>query len=266
VVAVHAAQIWWLRLYIRPLKTKILMLGLVIIAFGYAFNSLALEQWLDEQAMVLHGHLTAKPADGKRLRMFPDTDVAFQFGPEGTIIKWDDGQPDFGFLTGHSQDNWAFIASSIKIRRVDGGLLLSVQIRDINGNMIVEVIDNDWAVSQYGSSWEKNYTENALEVRDGRGRVVLQVEIYDDRVQIQAEWWNEYGFGYRAFRPYPYDPIRTGPKLILMSPGFHPDNEQLMIQPIFLYPSRKYFGEYQTYRETLWDRIFVTRVLKWYLF
>ena len=33
----------------------------------------------------------------------------------------------------------------------------------------MEIINNDWEVSKYGSSWEKNYTNHALEVRDGRG-------------------------------------------------------------------------------------------------
>jgi hypothetical protein len=41
------------------------------------------------------------------------------------------------------------------------------------------------------SCWDKNYTDDSLEVKDGHGRVVLQVKLLPNIVQIQEEWqWN----------------------------------------------------------------------------
>jgi hypothetical protein len=104
-------------------------------------------------------------------------------------------------------------------------------------------VDNHWTVSKSQSAvWDKNYTSNALEVKDGRGRVVLQVIMLPDRVQIQGEWWHEDGNGGRIVRPFPSDPVKTGPVFVMMTPLFHTDEPH--IEPIVKYPSKNHFGEF----------------------
>src|SRR5207253_2723448 len=101
----------------------------------------------------------------------------------GTLFNWIGGKPDFRFLTGGpgTRTTWTPFSSTLNLRRVNGELLLTVQIRDWHGNTVVDIVDNNWTISSHGASWEKNYTDNALEVLDERKRVVLQVQVYDDR-------------------------------------------------------------------------------------
>jgi hypothetical protein len=90
--------------------------------------------------------------------------------------------------------------------------------------------------------WDKNYTKNALEVKDRRGRIALQVLLFADAVRVQGEWWTEDHNGARILRPYPFDRVKTGPVFVMMSPYLHPDEPH--IEPIFKYPSKEYWGEF----------------------
>lgn len=106
----------------------------------------------------------------------------------------------------------------------------------------MEINDNEWRVSS--AAWEKNYTDDALEVKDSMGKIVFQLRLLKDKAQFQAEWWDEYGNGIRLVQvPDPGSSLddKRGFEIFKMTPTFHPDEPK--IQPIFKYPSKKYFGE-----------------------
>jgi len=97
--------------------------------------------------------------------------------------------------------------------------------RDRSGNLVANVKDNHWDVSDSKQScWDKNYTNDALEVKDGRGRVVLQVRLLADGVRLQAEWHDE-----------------NGKLLLQFTDNRYTDYDG--IAPLFKYPSSDHWGE-----------------------
>lgn len=214
-----------------PAVNKLLLsLGLTgfLVAGSY---SLILRMWHEEQAAVRSGTLEA-PASVPR---FPDSQVQFQIGTDadGTRFNW----------TGGSGPIMDLVGDKLSIRRESGKLLLTTQVRDQQGKIVVQITDNKWQVSPESSiCWDKNYTRNALEVKDGRGRVVLQVILLPESVRIQGEWWHENGNGARILRPFPYDRVKTGPTFIVMTKLYHPDDPA--IEPLFQYPSKEHWGVY----------------------
>src|SRR5260370_42612480 len=73
-----------------------------------------------------------------------------------------------------------------------GNVINSTDESDRNGHLIAEIIENKWRVSnQSNLSWDKNYKKDMLEALDGRGRVVLQVKLFTNGIQLQGEWYRE---------------------------------------------------------------------------
>jgi hypothetical protein len=58
-----------------------------------------------------------------------------------------------------------------KIESIDGKIKVSTQIHDLNDNLIVELDRNEWKVGP--SAFDRNFTDDTLEVRDSSGAVVL---------------------------------------------------------------------------------------------
>ncbi len=116
----------------------------------------------------------------------------------------------------------------ILTKRIGSNLFLTTTARDDQKNTIVEITANHWRVSNLSNvSWDHNYTKDSLEVMDGRGRVVLQVRIFPDRVQLQEEWqWNSGTPNGGIFQNGKY-------------------SEKNGIKPMFKYPSKQYWGEFE---------------------
>jgi len=188
--------------------------------------------WREEKAAALTGELEAPPSNA----IFADSDVKLQIGAasNGSIFTW----------TGGNGPIFNIVGDKLSIHREHGKLLLSVDVREYgSGAVVVSITDNKWRVSSAQNvSWDHNYTRNAFEVKDGRGRVVLQVVLMPETVRFQGEWWHEDGKGGRILRRYPYDAVRTGPMFVIMSSTNHPDEPG--IEPIFKYPSKEHWGEF----------------------
>jgi hypothetical protein len=73
----------------------------------------------------------------------------------------------------------------LRIIREDDQVKISVVIRDETGQIIAELIDNQWNVNPH-NSYDRNYKSDALEVRDPSGDIVLQVRLLPDRIRFQA--------------------------------------------------------------------------------
>ncbi len=189
--------------------------------------------WREEKAAALTGILRPDRTDTSK-----HDDIIFQIGPNAKAwFTWEGPRntPQFAYLGSHVQFD----------RNEVGELIVNTVVRDHDGNLIVEIVDNEWRVSS--AAWEKNHTDTALEVKDGRGRVVFQVRLFSDRAEFQAEWWDSDGRGARIVqqkdRPDSPESDKKGFVIVVMTPVFHPDEPA--IQPIFRYPSRKYFGQFR---------------------
>jgi hypothetical protein len=129
--------------------------------------------------------------------------------------------------------------SHLTIEKIAGDIKVSTQIKDRNGNVVAELARNEWQVSP-PNTWDRNYTDDALEVIDGRGRVVLQVQAFRDGIKLQGEWWNK-DRGVRIASMKNPSTGELGGAFIFLRPTNDPDEPR--IKPIFEYPSSAHFGE-----------------------
>jgi len=159
--------------------------------------------------------------------IYPDIEL----GDSTTIIRYIG--PKGGPLFAIADDNDLIIEFDNQ-----GHIRLSVKIRDKNGQLIAELTRNEWKVNPQ-NAWDRNFSNNALEVRDPTGDVVLQVKIIDNRIQFQGEFYGSsgkgivigsFGKGQGGFMQ-PIGP-QTPPKLIKK------------IKPLFKYPSELHLGEF----------------------
>jgi hypothetical protein len=175
---------------------------------------LVYNQYRSQHAALTSGVLRARP-DGKD---HSKEEPILQLGETGVSFIW----------TGKSNSLISNDYDKIKIVRVGNEIKLSVTVRDRFDNLIVEIVDNVWRVSKSETDcWDKNYTDDSLEVKDGRGRVVLQVRLLPDRVQMQVEWPTQGG-------RYMDNVIHQG------KPFYTPEEG---IRPRFQYPSSEHWGE-----------------------
>jgi len=170
--------------------------------------------YIKEKARATSGDLIATD-DGKDHSSDPPV---LQIGPNGGVkFSWAGPQGTPMFTAPYDK---------IDIRMIKGRVYLTTTIRNQNKNLIVEITDNHWIVSSSTAvSWDKNYTDDSLEVKDGHGRVVLQVKLMPNVVQLQTEW--EWDLGTRSggiFEDGKYD-AKNG------------------IKPMFKYPSELHWGE-----------------------
>jgi len=122
----------------------------------------------------------------------------------------------------------------LSIRLVDGRLLVTTQIRDERGELIAEMKDNEWKHQPEPALFDRNYTQDALEVKDKTGKVALQVANLGITVDVAAVFHCANGWTYMA------GPIGgEGSAIELRRPGQPLQSE---IPPICDYPSDLHFG------------------------
>jgi hypothetical protein len=135
--------------------------------------------YIKEKAKATSGDLVAKDDGKHHTSDFPE----LQIGPTGSSkLQWNGNPNPNATMFRANMDK-------LQLRMVNGKVLLSTTIRDQSNNLIATIEDNHWIVStSTASCWDHNYTDDSLEVLDGRGRVVLQVRVLPSIVQFQAEW------------------------------------------------------------------------------
>lgn len=153
-----------------------------------------------------------------------------ELGDSGSIFKFTGAQGSPLFKIAEDND--------IIIETEDGNTKVSSKIRDREGRIVAEIIKNEWKVNP-DKSWDRNYSNNALEVKDPSGDIILQIKLVEDRVQFQAKLYDSSGrrIGFGKSKSHEGGGVLelTGPK--------HPELE-LIIQPIFKYPSGLHLGEF----------------------
>jgi hypothetical protein len=123
--------------------------------------------------------------------------------------------------------------SLLSIHLRNGKLLVTTQIRDANGNLIAEMKDNEWKHEPQPAIFDRNYTQDALEIRDRTGRVVLQVADLGNTIDVAAVFHCKNGSTYLV------GPLAGGSGIELRPPGQALTNE---IPNICDYPSELHFG------------------------
>ena len=86
----------------------------------------------------------------------------------------------------------ALSKAQFTVEAIDNEMRVSTRVADESGNLIAELIRNEWKVNPNGS-WDRNYSADALEVKDAQGQVILQVRAFLDHIQIQGMWWIDMG-------------------------------------------------------------------------
>jgi hypothetical protein len=153
-----------------------------------------------------------------------------EFGDSGAMFLFagPQGAPIFKFA-GENQ---------ITIVKENGEVKVSATIRDRSGKVVAELVKNEWKVNPQ-KSWDRNYTADALEVRDSAGEVVLQVRALPDRIQFQAKLYDATGMGI-AFVKSDMPGQPGGLIDFARPPG---GKFRVKIAPMFKYPSERHLGE-----------------------
>ena len=89
-------------------------------------------------------------------------------------------------------------------------------------------------------SWDRNYSNDALEVKDPSGDIILQVKVVEDRIQFQAKLYD--ATGRRIGLGKSKGPDGWGGSIEFT--GSNRPELKLKIQPLFKYPSDLHLGEY----------------------
>ena len=116
-----------------------------------------------------------------------------------------------------------------------GRVWLTTKVLDREGKWLVKIKNNHWQVPSKPQITDWNYDSDSLEVIGSTGRVVLQVRLLTDRLQLQGEFWNESGVGYRL--------VATGDSGHLVKLTQYDDPFIPSILPIFKYPNTQFLGK-----------------------
>jgi len=172
--------------------------------------------------------------EGKPVTILSGTQQVYpklQLGNSESILVWQgpQGEPMFTIF----EDN------EITIWIEKDALKVSAKIRNAKGELIAELIGNEWKAAIPPKIWDRNYNNNAIEVIDETGDVVFQVVLKEDVVQFAAKMYSSTGEGFGMGSAI--DP-KLGPVGIFekTKPG---EAFNLKIEPMFKYPSELHMGE-----------------------
>src|SRR5215213_812793 len=70
------------------------------------------------------------------------------------------------------------------VRNEAGKLLVSASVKNNRGDLVAEIKDNVWSHQNKPIIFDRNFTDNALEIRDNEGKVILQVVDFGDALVI----------------------------------------------------------------------------------
>jgi hypothetical protein len=165
------------------------------------------------------------PSNGSHLLFAGNPALA----PDSEISLVEIGRSGVVFQRGHQEAELIAALleeSQLTVESDAGRMFVTAQLRNSSGQAAA-LVRNELSGPSSPSSWDRNYTDDALEVIGPDGRVMLQIRVLPDRIQIQGEWWDEGGSG-----------IRIGTKgkdrsafITRLSREQNPD--QPMIEPMF---------------------------------
>lgn len=122
----------------------------------------------------------------------------------------------------------------------DGGRIkVSTTIYDSKGRLVAELVNNEWHINKQ-ASFDRNFTDEALEVRDSSGDIILQVRLLENCVQLQGKCYGPNGNGVAICRGVS---TNGNPSGIIETTGGKHSSFMVKIVPMFRYPSELHLGE-----------------------
>jgi hypothetical protein len=133
--------------------------------------------------------------------------------------------------------------TQFKAEVIDRKMKVSALFIDDSGKIIAEISRNEWKLSS--QNWDRNYSDNALEVKEPKGHIILQVRLLPDRLQLQGIWpaakkmWAASHSKWIAIRQ---DPDRPRDAQVIILGGMSSAENWPEIRPLFVYPSQHNLG------------------------
>jgi hypothetical protein len=126
-----------------------------------------------------------------------------------------------------------------EIESIAGQIKVSMTIRNANGDVVAEIIRNEWSVAAPPISWDRNYNPDSLEVRDNRGNIILQVTTMPGKVRMQVVFYRKNGNKAYLLQSF----VRSDAIMsfnVVPGPGV---DDLKIVPPLFKYPSKSHLGE-----------------------
>jgi len=206
----------------------------IVLFFCFIFLACAF-YWCseeEEKAVAMEGTLESQSLIISNLGS-----TIFVSGDNNIPITFELGTSGCGFIFNGSRKTPLFVMPAgqyIKVSKDEGELEFSTRLMGKNG-LIAEIINNEWKINP-ARSWDRNYNDNALEVRDENGDVILQLILFEDRIQFQGIFSDEYGSRISVLGA-------EGADFINIPDPVNSSNYESKIIPIFKYPSSRFLGK-----------------------
>ena len=218
-----------------PLKTRLLGGALLLTGFIAAVWIPVSAMWMQERSLATSGQLCFSRS-WKGVCYTPPIPIIEIGGDSGSklIYAGSENSVDFGRFAR---------TAGLRIERGATGMEISTPVLDRSGKKIADIEKNRWTVLSQPEIWDKNFSDNALEIKDSRGEVVLQLRYLPDRLQIAAEWRDQFGRGQEWAKCAPPGKPASGCVIPWGDPRTELQNE-VPIEPIFQYPSSEHLGAF----------------------
>jgi hypothetical protein len=164
-----------------------------------------------------------KTAESGILKPSLNSNPVIALGGAQLIIK----RPDHVFICDGKQP-------LLSIKQENGRLFVSAEIRNPQGQLIAEVHDNEWKINK-AEIFDRNYNENAFEVRGKDGDVIFQAVAVNNVIYISGEFRGRNGKGLLLLK----EPNGQGGLIDILGPN---EKRRFEIAPLFEYPSDLHFG------------------------
>jgi hypothetical protein len=132
-----------------------------------------------------------------------------------------------------------FFTASIR----NGRVLINTIIKNDNGQTIAEMANNEWIINKQ-LTFDRNFDENALEVKDQKGHIVFQIEIQKNILFLQGRFIRE-DKSEAISTSYEHEGTTIG-YLAVAQKGTYAQmqgNKKFSTKPMFKYPSDIHKGE-----------------------
>lgn len=169
----------------------------------------------------------------------PSTFPKLEIGDSGAFIS-KLGDKNIKFISKLLEEN------NFKIEYENRQIKVSMTIRERGGKVVAEIVKNEWKLNRK-ELWDRNYSKNALEIKDPYGDIVLQVKLVKNRVQLQGKFYGRIGkyFGLPNCDGVEIWKDKSNKKypgcITIKVVGLA---SELKIDPIFKYPSDHHLGEF----------------------
>jgi len=110
-------------------------------------------------------------------------------------IVWNLGGTIFSFNTSNidfSKIRWEtftpFEGLDLTAKMEDSKLKVSTTIRDSSGNIVCQIVNNEWLVNRPHFALDRNFDDTSFEVKDQLGDIVFQIEISKNTLLMNGKF------------------------------------------------------------------------------